>query len=132
MPCGLPESEGSLSANGSHETHFNIQRRLYDYQFSLTTTPMEFEQAHQAFMELYNTTAHQGLIKTTLTRLSRWRCLGRPKGGAIAPKNSAASFPMSSFRARPIRMAVSPCIVIISVVFQAWIEMGITPCRSIP
>jgi transposase len=25
------------------ETHFNVQRRLYDYQFSLTTTPMEFE-----------------------------------------------------------------------------------------
>ena len=38
------------------ETHFNVQRRLYDYQFSLSTTPLEFEQAHQAFMELYNTT----------------------------------------------------------------------------
>ena len=43
------------------ETH--LQRRLYDYQFSLSTTPLEFEQAHQAFMELYNTTAHQGLLK---------------------------------------------------------------------
>ena len=30
--------------------------RLYDYQFSLSTTPLEFEQAHQVFMELYNTT----------------------------------------------------------------------------
>jgi hypothetical protein len=38
-PCGLPESLGSLSANGSHETHFNIQRRLYDYQFSFARTP---------------------------------------------------------------------------------------------
>jgi transposase InsO family protein len=45
------------------ETHFNVQRRLYDYQFSLTTTPAEFEQAHQAFMALYNSTAHQGLRK---------------------------------------------------------------------
>jgi hypothetical protein len=35
-----------------------VQRRLYDYQFSLSTTPMEFEQAHQAFMELYNTTLY--------------------------------------------------------------------------
>src|SRR2546425_11564341 len=26
------------------ETHFNVQRRLYDYQFSLSTTPLEFEQ----------------------------------------------------------------------------------------
>jgi transposase InsO family protein len=42
------------------ETHFNIQRRLYDYQFSLSRTPIEFEQAHQRFIKLYNTTAHQG------------------------------------------------------------------------
>jgi transposase InsO family protein len=45
------------------ETHFNIQRRLYDYQFSLTRTPLAFEQAHQTFLQLYNTTAHQGLLR---------------------------------------------------------------------
>jgi hypothetical protein len=38
------------------ETHFNIQRRLYDYQFSLTTSPAELEQVHQAFIQTYNTT----------------------------------------------------------------------------
>ena len=42
------------------ETHCNVQRRLYDYQFSLTQTPAEFEQVHQAFLHTYNTTAHQG------------------------------------------------------------------------
>ena len=42
------------------ETHFNIQRRLYDYQFAQTTTPTEFERLHQTFMSTYNTTAHQG------------------------------------------------------------------------
>src|SRR5882672_4181880 len=45
------------------ETHFNVQRRVYDYQFALTRTPLEFEQAHHRFLELYNTTAHQGLLK---------------------------------------------------------------------
>lgn len=45
------------------ETHCNIQRRWYDYQFSLTRTPLEFEQAHQDFLQLANTTAHQGLLK---------------------------------------------------------------------
>ena len=45
------------------ETHFNIQRRLYDYQFSLSRTPVEFEQAHRRFLELYNSTAHQGLLQ---------------------------------------------------------------------
>jgi hypothetical protein len=44
------------------ETHFNIQRRLYDYQFSLARSPMELEQRHQAFIQTYNTTAHQGLL----------------------------------------------------------------------
>src|SRR5712691_12864829 len=50
------------------ETHFTIQRRLYDYQFSLTQTPLEFEEAHQRFLQLYNTTAHQGLLKEQFAR----------------------------------------------------------------
>jgi hypothetical protein len=45
------------------ETHCNIQRRLYDYQLALTRTPHEFDEAHQRFLALYNTTAHQGLLK---------------------------------------------------------------------
>src|SRR4029450_7679058 len=44
------------------ETHFNIQRRLYDYQLALARTPSDLEQRHQAFIQLYNTTAHQGLL----------------------------------------------------------------------
>jgi len=38
--------------------HFNIQRRFYDYQFSLSPTPAALEQAHQAFIQLYNTTIY--------------------------------------------------------------------------
>ena len=33
------------------ETHFNVQRRLYDYQFSLAQTPAELEQG--AFGDSY-------------------------------------------------------------------------------
>ena len=44
------------------ETHFNVQRRLYDYQFAMAQTPAELEQRHQAFIQTYNTTAHQGLL----------------------------------------------------------------------
>src|SRR5918996_1803135 len=61
----LPGDYHLLSINGSHETHFNIQRRLYDYQFSLCRTPIEFEQAHRHFLELDNSTAHQGLQQET-------------------------------------------------------------------
>jgi transposase len=56
------ESTKGESYQNLMETHFNIQRRLYDDQFSLTTTPAAFEQAHHAFMATYNTTAHQGLL----------------------------------------------------------------------
>ncbi len=78
--CGLPKSLGSLSANGSHETHFNIQRRLYDYQFSLTTTPAAFEQAHHAFMATYNTTAHQGLLNDRFDPPIPLQVLGKATG----------------------------------------------------
>src|SRR5207302_442560 len=62
------------------ETHFNIQRRLYDYQFSLTRTPLEFEQAHQDFLQLYNTTAHQGLLHEQLQPPIPLEVLGEATG----------------------------------------------------
>jgi hypothetical protein len=52
-------TQGESYLNGI-ETHFNIQRRLFDYQFSLTQTPAELEQVHQRFIQTYNTTAHEG------------------------------------------------------------------------
>src|SRR5262249_11181871 len=45
------------------ETHFNIQRRLYDDQFSLAHTPAELERRHRAFVQTDHTTAHQGLLQ---------------------------------------------------------------------
>jgi transposase InsO family protein/transposase len=67
------------------ETHFNVQRRLYDYQFSLTTTPAEFEQVHRAFMETYNTTAHQGLLKDQCHPPIPLQVLGQAKGRLYTP-----------------------------------------------
>ena len=69
------------------ETHFNVQRRLFDYQFSLTTTPGEFERVHQTFIETYNTTAHQASSKTSSTRRFRSTSWGRPRAGST-PRRS--------------------------------------------
>jgi hypothetical protein len=88
----LPESLGSLSANGSHETHFNIQRRLYDYQFSLARTPAELEQRHQAFIQLYNTTAHQGLLKDRRSPPIPVEILGTARGRVYTPEELARHF----------------------------------------
>lgn len=88
------------------ETHFDIQRRLYDYQFSLACTPSDLEQRHQEFIQIYNTTAHQGLL--TDQRLPH--SCGDLGAGAICKRCSRRSLPMPSFPARRIVMGVLPCI----------------------
>lgn len=62
------------------ETHFNVQRRLFDYQFSLTTPPGEFERVHRTFMATYNTTAHQGLLQDQFDPPIPLVVLGEAKG----------------------------------------------------
>jgi putative transposase len=85
------------------ETHFNVQRRLFDYQFSLTTTPGEFERVHQTFIETYNTTAHQGLLKDQFDPPIPLHVLGEAKGRMytqeeLARKFSRALFPRTTNR----------------------------------
>jgi transposase InsO family protein/transposase len=85
------------------ETHFNIQRRLYDYQFSLSRNPAELEQRHQAFIETYNTTAHQGLLKERFDPPIPSAVLADRKGRlysqeGLAQKFSRALFPRSTNR----------------------------------
>ena len=79
------------------ETHCNIQRRLYDYQFSLTRTPLEFERVHQAFLLLYNTTAHQGLLKEKFTPPIPLEVLGEARGRLSTPDELARKFSRALF-----------------------------------
>ena len=85
------------------ETHCNVQRRLYDYQFSLTQSPAEFERVHRAFLETYNTTAHGGLLKDGFATPIPLVVLGHAKGrlyadDALAQKFSRALFPRTTNR----------------------------------
>jgi hypothetical protein len=85
------------------ETHCNIQRRLYDYQFALTRTPWEFERAHQAFLQLYHTTAPQGLLKEQCTPPIPLAVLGAARGrfstpDELARRVSRALFPRTTNR----------------------------------
>jgi transposase InsO family protein len=79
------------------ETHFNIQRRLYDYQFALTRTPLEFEQAHQRFLQLYNTTAHQGLRKEEFDPPIPLEVLGAARGRLYTPDELERKFARALF-----------------------------------
>jgi hypothetical protein len=79
------------------ETHFNIQRRVYDYQLALTRTPREFEEAHQRFLNLYNTTAHQGLLKEHFTPPIPLHVLGESKGRLYPPQELLRKFAHALF-----------------------------------
>src|SRR6266581_1838038 len=79
------------------ETHFNIQRRVYDYQLALTRTPQEFEEAHQRFLVLYNTTAHQGLVKAQFASPLPLHVLGESKGRLIPPQELEQKFAHALF-----------------------------------
>jgi transposase len=85
------------------ETHFNIQRRLYDYQFSLARTPGELDQRHQAFIQTDNTTAHQGLLKDQRLPPIPVEVLGTAQGrtyaqDVLAEKFAHAFFPRTTNR----------------------------------
>jgi hypothetical protein len=79
------------------ETHFNIQRRVYDYQLALTRTPSEFEAAPQRFLDLYNPTAHQGLLKEHFTLPIPLPVLGESKGRLSPPPELVRKFAHALF-----------------------------------
>jgi transposase/transposase InsO family protein len=79
------------------ETHFNIQRRLFDYQFSLTQTPAELEQSHQRFIQTYNTTAHEGLLKEGFDPPIPLTVLGAATGRSYTPDELAHKFSHAVF-----------------------------------
>ncbi len=103
-----------------NETHFNIQRRLYDYQFSLTQTPLEFEQAHQRFLQLYNTTAHQGLLKEKFARPIPLDVLGEARGRLYTPDELERKFSHALFPRTTNRYG---CVTLHS--YQFYVEAGL-------
>jgi transposase InsO family protein len=102
------------------ETHFNVQRRLYDYQFALTTTPAEFEQAHQAFMDLYNTTAHQGLLEDRFDPPIPLSVLGEAKGQTYSPEELGRKFSHALFPRTTNRYG---CVTLHS--YHFYVEAGV-------
>jgi transposase InsO family protein len=90
------------STQGESDQHWmeapcNSQRRLYDYQFSLARTPAELERRHQAFMPLYNTTAHQGLLTDRRLPPMPIEVLGAAQGRLYAPDELARQFSHALF-----------------------------------
>jgi transposase InsO family protein len=106
------------------ETHFNIQRRLYDYQFSLARTPAELEQRHQTFIQTYNTTAHQGLLKDRRIPPIPVEVLGTARGRAYTPEELARHFAQAVVPRTTDRYG---CVTLHS--YHFYVEEGLTQTR---
>ena len=102
------------------ETHFNIQRRLYDYQFAHTTTPTELEQMHQRFMTTYNSTAHYGLVQEGFTPPIPLRVLGDAKGRLYTPDELTRKFSQALF---PRTTNQHGCVTLHS--YHFYVEAGV-------
>ena len=102
------------------ETHFNIQRRLFDYQFSLTQTPAELEQVHQRFIQTYNTTAHEGLVKEGFASPIPMPVLADAKGRLYSPDELARKFARAVFPRTTNRYG---CVTLHS--YHFYIEEGV-------
>lgn len=92
----LSSTEGQSEQN-LMETHGNIQRRVYDYQLALPRTPRACEEAHQRFLDLSHTTAHQGLLKEHCTPPIPLQVLGESKGRLSPPPALVRKFAQALF-----------------------------------
>jgi transposase InsO family protein len=106
------------------ETHFNVQRRLFDYQFSLTTTLEEFERVHQTFIEIYNTTAHQGLLQDQFDPPIPIQVLSEAKGRIYTQEELARKFSRALFPRTTNRYG---CVTLHS--YHFYVEAGLPQTR---
>jgi hypothetical protein len=108
------------------ETHFNVQRRLYDYQFSFAQTPTAFEQVHQTFLHTYNTTAHQGLLKEDFDPPIPLQVLGEAKGRMYTPDQLSQKFSQALF---PRTTNQHGCVTLHS--YHFYVEEGLPKTRGL-
>jgi hypothetical protein len=93
-PIVSPQGE---SAKNWMETPCNIQRRIDDAPFSLATTPLACERVPQAFIQTYNTTAHQGLLQDQRLPPIPLEVLGAAQGRPAPPEALARQFATTLF-----------------------------------
>lgn len=82
-PCPI---ESGQAWQNLIETQFNVQRRLADAQFIHAETFGEIEDAHAAFIQLFNTTRHWAHRNRTDDRLTPVAVLEGRLGRAVTPE----------------------------------------------
>ena len=74
-----------------------MQRRLYDYQFSLARPPPALAQVQQTFIQTDTTTAHQGLLKDRRLPPMPVEVLGAARGRLYTPDELTHHFAQTGF-----------------------------------
>jgi hypothetical protein len=82
----------------------------------LTRTPLECAEAHQRFLEISNTTAHQGLLKAPFASPIPWHVLGEVQGRLSPPQELERQFarallPRTTHRHGCVTLHRDPCCV---------------------
>ena len=109
------------------ETHYNILRQLYDYQFPLACTPVEFEQCHRTFIQTHNTTAHERLLKDRRLPPTPVEVLGTAKGRPYAPEAPARHFAQAVFPRTTNRYG---CVTVHS--YHVYVAVGLPHTQVLP
>lgn len=120
-----------LSTQGESDMHVmetpcNMQRRWDDYPFSLSTTPAELAQAHQAFIRLYNTTAHQGLLTEGFDPPIPVQVLGQATGKTSTPDELPRKFSRALF---PRTTNQQGCVTLQS--YHLYVEEGLPKTQGL-
>lgn len=74
------------------ETHFNIQRRMGDYQFEQAKSEAKLQQAHTNFMEVYNSREHQAHQKRKASMRTPEKVLSWVRGQPVSSRRIGQAF----------------------------------------
>lgn len=74
------------------ETHFNIQRRLGDFQFEQATSEAELQNAHMRFMDVYNSLEHWAHQKRKAGQRTPHEVLSWVRGRALTSRQLNRAF----------------------------------------
>ena len=102
------------------ETHFNIQRRLFDYQFSLTTTPPSWNRCTKSSSEPITRRPIRACSRSTLPHPFRSEVLGEAKGRVRTPDELERKFAHALFPRTTKRYG---CVTLHS--YHFYVEQGL-------
>jgi hypothetical protein len=74
------------------ETHFNIQRRMADYNFAQAPDEATLQQEHMHFMEVYNSSEHWAHQRRQASKRTPQTVLSWVRGRVLSARQTSQAF----------------------------------------